>query len=460
MSIPEGLRVSLNAIRETSIQDNTLYARYVPEILPDTDIGTFAASIVADQTIANEFMSRLVKRIVYTQIENKRFRNKLKMLEGDRIPLGAIGQEIYINPAKGRRFNVDDFAGLLAKYEADIKVQYPSVNTDIQYPVTITREKLRNAFTSWSSLNDFISGISNSLYNGAYIDEYRFTKNLVGNAYRTNSVQMQVVSALSSEANRKAFVKALRNAYLDFQEPNSNNNAWAKVGGYGNAVITWSNPEDIVLLIRNDILTEIDVEILASAFNMDKTDFMGRVIAVDNFDKYDENGNKTFDASAVLALIADKSWFRIKEQDMAMDEFYNANNRSWQMYLNMVKMYNFSVFANAKLIVTSAPTTYPSSLQFTTPTAQATVKEGETLELPVLTTPYQANATITYSSGTEAKATVEAKSGNNKVAVVTGVDEGTSVITASCTTPAGVITTSITVTVTAGSETPTEAPTE
>lgn len=449
--IPEGLRTSLNAIRETSVQDNTVYARYVPEILPDTDIGSFSASIIADQTVANEFMSRLIKRIVYTQIETKVFRNKLKMLEGDRIPLGAIGQEIYINPAKGRMFNVDDFAGLLAKYEADIKVQYPAVNTDIQYPVTITREKLRNAFTSWSNLNDFISGISNSLYNGAYIDEYKFTKNLVGNAYRTNSIQMQTVSALSSEANRKAFVKALRNAYLDFQEPSARNNAWSKVGGYGKEIVTWSNPEDIVLLIRNDVLTEIDVEVLASAFNMDKTNFMGRVIAVDNFDKYDENGNKTFDASAVLALIADKSWFRIKEQDMAMDEFYNANNRTWQMYLNVVKMYNFSLFANAKLIVTAEPTLYPSEIRFTTPVASAKVKEGETLELPVETTPFPANATITYSSGTEAKATVAAKTGNNKIAVVTGVDEGTSLITASCVTDAGTVTATITVTVEAGS---------
>ena len=171
---------------------------------------------------------------------------------------------------------------------------------------------------------------------------------------------------------------------------------------------------------------------------------MGRVIAVDNFDKYDEDGNKTFDASAVLALIADKSWFRIKEQDMAMDEFYNANNRTWQMYLNMVKMYNFSVFANAKLIVTSAPTVSPTSITFVNGLT-ATVKEGETLELPVITDPYQANATITYTSATEADATVTAKEGNNKIAVVTGVDEGSSVITATC----GNVSASITVTVTA-----------
>lgn len=359
-----------------------------------------------------------------------------------------FGQELYINPAKGRRFNVDDFAGLLAKYEADIKVQYPAVNTDIQYPVTVTREKLRNAFVSWSSLNDFISGITNSLYNGAYIDEYRFIKNLVGNAYRTNSVQIQTVSALSDDTTRKAFVKALRNAYLDFQEPTSANNAWAKVGGYGNEVVTWSNPEDIVLLIRNDVLTDIDVEILSSAFNMDKTTFMGRVIAVDNFDKYNENGVKTYDASAVLALIADKSWFRIKEQDMAMDEWYNPNNRTWQLYLNKVSMYNYSLFANAKIIATSAPTVAPTTIEFTTPAASATVEVGKTLELPVITDPFQANATITYTSGTAAKATVAAKTGNNKVAVVTGVAEGSSVITATC----GSVTDTITVTVTAAAE--------
>ena len=175
----EGLKQSLNAIREMSVEGNKVYHQYVPVIDDNTSITALADPVLTVPVVANEFMSRLVKRIVYTQIENKTFRNKLKMLEGDRMPLGAIGQEIYINPAKGRRFNVDDFAGLLAKYEADIKVQYPAVNTDIQYPVTITREKLRSAFTSWGNLNDFISGISNSLYNGAYIDEYRFTKNLV-----------------------------------------------------------------------------------------------------------------------------------------------------------------------------------------------------------------------------------------------------------------------------------------
>ena len=441
MAIPEGLRTSLNAIRETSIVDGTLYHQYVPEILPDTDIGSFAASIVADQTIANEFMSRLIKRIVYTIVEQKLFRNKLEVLKGDRIPLGAIGQEIYVNPAKGRRFDVDDFAGLLAKYESDIKVQYPAVSTDVQYPVTVSRAKLKSAFTSWSNLEDFISGVTNSLYNGAYIDEYRYIKNLVGNAYRTNSIQMQTISAVESEATGKALVKALRKAYLSFQEPTSANNAWAKVGGYGNAVVTWSNPEDIYILIRNDVLTEVDVDVLSAAFNMSKTDFMGRVIGIDNFDKYDEDGNKTFDGSAIVCGIFDKAWFRIKDQDLEMDEFYNANCRSWQLYLNKVSMYNYSMFANGLLMVTSLPTVHATKI---TLPATATVEENATVELPALTEPFQANATITYTSSATGKATVAAKSGNNKIAVVTGVADGSATITATD----GTVTATCTVTVT------------
>lgn len=176
MSIPVGLKTALNEIRETSIDNGTLYHRYVPVIMDDTDIGSFASPILTNPNVMNEFMNVLVQRIVYTQVETKLFRNPLRVLEGDRIPLGAVGQEIAVNRAKANRFDVDDFAGLLAKYEADVKVQYMKLNSDLQYKVTITRAKLKDAFVSWSSLENFIDGLTQSLYNGAYIDQYDLTK--------------------------------------------------------------------------------------------------------------------------------------------------------------------------------------------------------------------------------------------------------------------------------------------
>ena len=446
MNPSQGLITSLNAIREASVSEGTIYHQYLPIVDDQTDIAAFGTPILNNTPVMNEFMNRLVNRIVYTSFENKYFNNPLQILEGDQIPLGYSGQNIYVNPAKGRQYDVNDFAGLLVKYEADVKVQYTSVNMDLQYPVTVSRHKLKQAFVSWDSLDNFVMELSNSLYNGAYIDEFRFTKGLVSSAYASNQVQVRTISAISSEATAKSFVQTARELFLNMQLPSTEYNAWAKVGGYGKDILTYSRPEDLVFLIRNDVRAYLDVNVLAEAFNMDKADLLGRIIPIDNFDQYDDNGTKIFDGSAIIGFIGDASWFKIKRQDMYLDEFYNANNRTWQYYLNLTKMYNYSLFANGVVLATSAPSVDIVSMKFTDATG-AKVTVGDDIELHIETTPFPANATITYTSGTAAKATVAAKEGNNKIAVVTGVAAGTSVITAT----AGNVTATYTITVEAAS---------
>lgn len=440
MAIKEGLKTSLNAIREISSE---IYHQYVPIIDDDTDIGTFGAPILNTPQVMNEFISSLVNRIVYTQFERKYFRNPLQVLEGDRIPLGYAGQEIYVNPAKGRKFNVNDFAGLLVKYEADVKVQYTAVNMDLQYPVTVSRHKLKQAFVSWDALDTFIGELSNSLYNGAYIDEYQFTKELVSGAYKSNQAQIELISAPSTEALAKTFITKARELFLNFQTPSSNFNAWSKVGGYGRAIKTWTNPEDIVFLVRNDVRAFVDVNVLASAFNIDKTELLGNILTVDNFDQYDDEGNKIFDGSNIVGMIADKSWFRIKRQDMFLDEFYNANNRTWQYYLNLTKMYNYSLFANGVIFATSAPTVNATAIEVEKD--EITVDAGATAKVKVKTIPGSANQVITVASNAEAVATATI---DGKEITITGVASGESADgTATITVTCGNLTDTITVTV-------------
>ena len=427
MNPSQGLVTSLNALREMSVESGSVYHQYVPIVDSNTDIGSFGTPLLNNTPVMNEFMSLLVNRILYTQFLNKYFRNPLQVLEGDRIPLGYAGQEIYINPAKGRQYNVNDFAGLLQKYEADVKVQYTSVNMDLQYPVTVSRHKLKQAFVSWDSLDQFISELSNSLYNGAYIDEYQFSKGLVSSAFKSNQAQYIKVTSPTTEATGKAFVKTLRTAFLNMKTPSSSYNAWAKVGGYGREIITWSNPEDIVFLIRNDVLANVDVDVLSVAFNMDKAPLLGNIIPVDNFDIYADDGTKAFDGSDILGFIGDKSWFRIKRQDMYLDEFYNANNRTWQYYLNVTKMYNYSLFANGLVIATDDPEVDVTSMEFVetgTVSSPVEVTVGATKTLHIKTTPFSANEEISYESSDSTEVSVEAGT-DPKTCVITGVKAGT-----------------------------------
>ena len=440
MPISTGLRLSLNDLREKASQD---YKDNVIQIDEDTDIGAFAQPILSYRTIQNEFCNALINRIVYVQLETKLFNNPLRVLEGDKMPLGYSGEEIFINPAEGRDYNGDDFAGLLRKYEMDVKVQYQNINLDRQYSVTINRQALKKAFVSWSELENFISGITNSLYNGAYIDQYNFTKNIVAGAYKDNKAVIETVSNINTEANANEFLTKARALYLNFQAPSSEYNAWSKCGGYGNPINTFTEAKDIVFLIRNDIGAYLDVNSLANAFNIDKKVLLGNVIYVNNFD-YTVKGQKIFDGSNIIGIMADKSWFRIKEQDMWVDDFYNANNRTLQTYLNVIKMYNFSLFANGVIFATDTPDVTISGLDFNKPDG-VTVSMGSTLELDLDVTPVTANTpTITYESGNKSYFTVAADPSNNRKCIITPVGPGSTTLKAK----AGSVETTVNVTIT------------
>ena len=353
----EGLQTALNYMREMSVKDGRVFHQYVPVVTSESTIGSWGAPILDSQNVnvLNDFIG-LLKKVVYTAVTTKLFNNPLRELEGDRMPLGNFVEDVYVNPAKARGFDVNDFAGLLQKYESQVAVQYLSVNSDLQYMVTITREKIRNAFTSWDNLEALINGMVNSLYNGAYITRYNQAKGLPLAAFEAGAIKYEVITNPTTEATAKALVRKIRADYAKMQFPSTNYNAWQDVKGEDAfALKTWSNPEDLILLFSADVEATISTEVLAAAFNLSQADYLARRILVDDFTQYNDDGTVAVDGSMIKAVLCDKSFFKIKTQDFALDEFYNMNNRTWQYGLNDVRMVNYSLFANAKVYTTEEP---------------------------------------------------------------------------------------------------------
>lgn len=436
----KGLIESFNYIREHGSAE---YQRNVQEIDENTSIEVFTAPLLDAPKLFNEFAENLIQRIVYTQFMNKRIKQPLKSLEGDSIPLGYMGQEMYTNPALGRDYDVDDFAGALKKYEADVKVQYQGINFDKQYPVTVIRNKLKQAFVSWSALESYIASLTQSLVDGYRIDDYNNTKAIVTRAYLSNAVQIKKISPLNSQANIRAFTKLARTTFLNFQTPSHEYNAWSKIGGYGRFIETMTDPEDIVFLLRNDARSELDVESLAVAFNIDKAKLLGNILPVNDFNIYDrKTGELLLDGSNILGIVCDRKWFRIKPQDEYMDDFKNANNRSINYYFNVTKMYNYSYFANAVVFATEEPQTPITKI--TPSKTTLTLGEDETADIMLTTDPYQANyPEITAESSAVAVCTVAFDENNPRKLIVTATGNGTATLTIS----AGNVSTTVTVTV-------------
>ena len=108
---------------------------------------------------------------------------------------------------------------------------------------------------------------------------------------------------------------------------------------------------------------------------------------------------------------------------MFMDEFYNANNRSWQQYLNVIKSFNYSLFANAYMLVSAIPSIEASSITGT----DTEVVVGDDVTATIVTTPFNATETITFTSSDTDEDYVKIEKVDNRHVKITGVAATTGV---------------------------------
>ena len=196
------------------------------------------------------------------------------------------------------------------------------------------------AFTSWANLDDFIGQITDSLYNGNTIDEFKYTKLLVSSAVAANKLGTVQVANPVDEATGKAFQIALRNLSMQFTFPSTQYNPYRLMGGTTDRT-TWSAIEDQIIIIRADVAAAIGVEILSAAFNISYADYLAKQVIVDNFDG----------APTTLAVLADKNAFEIREKLRQFANFFNPSALNWQYFYHAWDTFSLSPFHNCMALV-------------------------------------------------------------------------------------------------------------
>ena len=347
-----------------------------------------------------------------TIIRNKTFNNPLALLRKGSVPLGTDIQDLYENPAEAEQYELSntEMAKLLTITDPDTHVAYYRRNRKDMYTKTISRENLQGAFVSWDKFENYISAITTSLYSGNYIDEFKLTKALIDGAYDNGKVVVETVSAVNNESTAKALVKKARALFNKMKFPSKDYNAYSKFSGAKGDVTTWTDEDRIVFITTADIMAEVDVEVLARAFNMDSTKFLGRVIEVDHFEN-----------SAIQAVICDEAWFQIYENVMRFDEFYNARVMAWNEYLHVWQTYAICPFANCVVLATAEAKPATALSMSTSNIVGASV--GDETTGTVTTTPADATSELSYRSSNEGVATIE-EGANNKAYTITATGLG------------------------------------
>lgn len=415
MALPKGAKV-FNVVRESMSE---VYMNTLPSASED-NIQTISNILFNDayQPMLNEFVTNLINRIGLTIIRNKTFNNPLSILRKGSVPLGTDIQDIYENPAEAEQYEISNtaMAKLLTITDPDTHVAYYRRNRKDMYTKTISRENLQGAFVSWEKFEAYISAITTSLYSGNYIDEFKLSKGLVDGAYDNGKVIVEEVDAVVNEATAKAFVKKCRSLYNKMKMPSTKYNAYSKFSGAKGEITTWTEDDRMVLIVTSDVMAEVDVDVLARAFNIENSKFLGRVIEIDSFEN-----------SEIQAIICDESFFQIYENLMRFDEFYNARTMTWNEYLHVWQTYAICPFANA--VVLASATSKPATAISMSSSNIVGASVGDTASGTVTLTPVDATSNVHYESSNDGVATI-VKGANEKAYNITAKGLGSATLSA------------------------------
>lgn len=316
----------LNNIRANASEE---YQDRIPEATRQ-NILSVGQAFSTYTNLYNEFADALLNKIGKTILEKKLFQNKLARFKSGTITTAQDVEEIFIEMAKAEGSYNSAGPNPLGRREApDVKVIYHRMNRQDYYCVSVGDVDFVRVFRSEETLDAFISGLINSVYSGAAYDEWVAMKNLLATYKTYFDYEVPAISGASAAESAKTFVKTLRKAVNDLSFASTQYNAAG--------VNTWSNPEDLVLLVNKDVVAEVDVEVLAKAFNLGKTDIQVPVIVMDDFGSM----------ANTYGLLVDKSFFRVFDTLSHFEPQRNAQGLFTNYFYHVHQILSASTFKNA-----------------------------------------------------------------------------------------------------------------
>lgn len=339
------------------------YAAGVPEAQDTTaSIKAVGEAILAYQSRSNAFCSALVNRIIFEAIKIREYKNPWAFFKKGMLEYGETVEEIFVNLCDVRAYDPSQAASRLFQRKIpDVSTAFHAMNVQAEYPVTISEDQLHQAFTGPGALNKFIAGIINSVYNAMNYDEFNLMKYMIAVLALEGKLPKAAISAPSA-ANSNSIVtvvKALSNDFTFMKD---------KYTMAGNK--NFCPKEEQYVLEQGELNAVIDVNTLASAFNIDKVEFAGKVVLFDDIADIDFTriakilGNDTTYSSftdtqigylkKIRAIICAKDFFQVYDNLQKMTEAYNGDGLYYNYFLHKWQTLSASPFENVTMLTDQA----------------------------------------------------------------------------------------------------------
>lgn len=363
---------SIDIINTIRANASAQYQQNVPAINDDLDIPKVGEALYGYPSMANEFLTALINQIALVRIKSALFNNAYAELKKGYLEFGETVEEVFVAITKAREFSAEKAeAREFKRTLPDVKSAFHFMNWRVQYPITIQQEDLRRAFQSADGVTDLIAQIIGAVMTAAEYDEYLLFKYLIIKGVANGKLYPVAVDVSGDIKNAAKGFRGTSNQ-LTFM-----NTKYNETG-----VHTTTTKDDQYIFMDAQFNADYDVDVLASAFNMDKATFSGHLKLIDDFTSFD---NERFDEiraesdmieevtatelalmSDVVAVLVDKEWFQVYDNLTLMTDKQVSSGVYWNYFYNVWKTVDTSPFSNAVVFVNAAssPVSTPATMNF------------------------------------------------------------------------------------------------
>lgn len=304
-----------------------------------SDVRVLGQAITSFEAIQNEFLDALVNRIGMVMFQSFTYTNKLKKFKKGMLEYGEVIEEIFVQIAEAQDYSwksgeTED--NPFKREIPDVKVYFHKMNSQKKFRTTVTEEQVKLAFINANGVYTLVSEIIDSLYKGYEVYEWETMKATMADAYNASNITTVDIDAPTTKETMEAMVKKARELYLNFGMPSTDYN---KAG-----VLTTTPDSRIHVIYTSKIAASMDVDVLAKAFNMDRTTFLGQSTVIDKFADGMEN---------VQLLILDENFYQVYDKLFRMTSIFNSDMLYWNYVLHVWQVYSYSLLVNAVALQTA-----------------------------------------------------------------------------------------------------------
>lgn len=331
-----------NAIRSMSSLD---YQARIPKATQD-NVKNVLETVMDYKTTKEEFYDVLLNKIIKQKIMSKLWENPYKFFKKEPLPIGKTIEGIFVDIIKGKSFNdkfgdgTSEASSLLAKENPEnIKVEYYSENYKHKYKVSISDTQIKSAFLDTNGIQSLCNAQIQAALTSAEYDEFLLVKGLLNHT----KIKEKVLSGYRAETNENVKSKMLTKAiktymgYFKFLRKDFNTQG----------VYTHSSASDIVIFVTPETSAMLDVELLASAFNMQKADIEGKLVMIDGFEKLNADGNTVEVDDDTLAIMCDMELIQMRDSLNQSESFRNPDTLTTNMFIHRWGSAQATGFVNA-----------------------------------------------------------------------------------------------------------------